>query len=60
MFLGRLLLSFRAMDKAELSGYSQEGGEETFSEIILPLFEQLKIFYQDATSNGEQVLILHS
>jgi hypothetical protein len=51
-------LSFAAMDAAALPvDYWVEEGEQTFSEYILPLFEQLKSFYAAADASEQMVLV---
>ncbi len=50
-------LDFSLMDQMDLPvEYWEEEGEETFSEYILPLFEQLKELYRAAAESGQHVI----
>jgi hypothetical protein len=54
-------LNFELMDSLHLPvEYWQEEGEETFTKYIVPRFEKLKRFYNDAANAGQSVLVWYS
>jgi hypothetical protein len=57
----RRALDFPLMDKLYLPvEYWEEEGEQAFSEYILPMFENLKRFYQAAANAGQYILVWYN